>query len=308
MKILNLGSMNIDNVYQVDEFLLPGETKLSRGLDLFCGGKGLNQSIAAARAGGEVWHAGLVGEDGAMLLDRLKKDGVDVSLLLPTPGRCGNAIIQVDRKGQNCILLYGGTNRMLTEEIIDGIFDRFGSEGAVLLQNEVNLLPYIIESAHRRGLPVFLNAAPMDEQVFQCDLSLVDWLIVNEVEGRQLAQCEKEEDILPTLAGRYPTLNVLLTVGERGALCRPAGGPVWSIGCCKVDPVDTTAAGDTFTGCFMQELLHGTPLPECLRLATAASALCVSRAGASDSIPWRAELDEALAQGRVSPPEAHTFS
>ena len=131
MKILNLGSMNVDNVYQVDEFLLPGETKLSQGLSLFCGGKGLNQSIAAVRAGNEVWHAGLIGEDGGMLLDKLKENGVNTSLIRQVPGKGGHTVIQVNRQGQNCILLYGGTNRMLTHEIIDGIFDAFGSEGAV---------------------------------------------------------------------------------------------------------------------------------------------------------------------------------
>lgn len=300
MKILNLGSMNVDNVYQVDEFLLPGETKLSQGLSLFCGGKGLNQSIAAVRAGNEVWHAGLVGEDGTMLLDKLKENGVNTSLIRQVPGKGGHTVIQVNSHGQNCILLYGGTNRMLTEEIIDGIFDAFGSEGAVLLQNEINLLPYVIETAHKRGLPVFFNAAPMDEQVNRCDLSMVDWLIVNEVEGQQLTGCP-EEEIIPTLSAKYPNISILLTLGSRGAVCFHKGER-HSIGVCSVKPVDTTAAGDTFSGYFMYGVLNRLSIPECLRLATVASALCVGRAGAADSVPRKAEVDAVLSEGTIQVP------
>lgn len=303
MKILNLGSMNVDNVYKVDEFLLPGETKLSQGLNLFCGGKGLNQSIAAVRAGNEVWHAGLVGEDGGMLLDKLAENGVNTSLIRQVPGKGGHTVIQVNRQGQNCILLYGGTNRMLTREIIDDIFDTFGPEGAVLLQNEINLLPYVMETAHRRGLPIFFNAAPMDEQVHQCDLSLVDWLIVNEVEGQQLAGDCPEEDILPVLSQKYPGMSILLTLGSRGAACLHRGEK-HTIGVCSVKPVDTTAAGDTFSGYFMYGVLKGLAIPDCLRLATAASALCVGRAGAADSVPLKAEVDQVLAQGTLEVPQA----
>lgn len=302
MKILNLGSMNVDNVYKVDEFLLPGETKLSQGLSLFCGGKGLNQSIAAVRAGNEVWHAGLIGEDGGMLLDKLEENGVNTSLIRRVPGKGGHTVIQVNSQGQNCILLYGGTNRMLTKEIIDSIFDAFGTDGAVLLQNEINLLPYVMETAHKRGLPIFFNAAPMDDQVHQCDLSLVDWLIVNEVEGRQLAGDCPEEEILPVLSQKYPGMSILLTLGSRGAVCLHKGEK-HAIGICSVKAVDTTAAGDTFSGYFMYGVLHELSIPDCLRLATAASALCVGRAGAADSVPLKSEVDEVLAQGTLEVPQ-----
>lgn len=304
MKVLNLGSMNVDNVYKVDTFLLPGETKLSQELSLFCGGKGLNQSIAAVRAGNEVWHAGLIGEDGGMLLDKLKENGVNTSLIRQVPGKGGHTVIQVNSQGQNCILLYGGTNRMLTEEIIDGIFDAFGQDGAVLLQNEINLLPYVIETAHKRGLPIFFNAAPMDEQVHQCDLSLVDWLIVNEVEGQQLAGNCPEEEILSVLSRKYPHMSILLTLGSRGAVCLYAGKQ-YAIGICSVKAVDTTAAGDTFSGYFMYGVLHGLAIPDCLRLATVASALCVGRAGAADSVPLKAEVDAALSEGTLEVPQVH---
>ena len=293
MRILNLGSLNIDNVYAVDRFLQPGETKLADGLQLFCGGKGLNQSIAAARAGNEVWHAGLIGEDGAMLRAKLEENGVNTSLIRPVPGKCGHAIIQVDRSGQNCILLYGGTNRLLTEEIIDGIFDSFGTEGAVLLQNEVNLLPYIIEQAYARALPVFFNAAPMDDGVLECPLRKISWLIVNELEGAALAGGCAEEDILSVLREKYPETNVLLTLGARGAVCR-RGDEILSVEALHVPVKDTTAAGDTFSGYFMYGILSGWTLERCLQTATMASALCVGREGAADSVPRLAEIEEAL--------------
>ena len=238
-----------------------------------------------------------------MLLDKLAENGVNTSLIRQVPGKGGHTVIQVNRQGQNCILLYGGTNRMLTREIIDDIFDTFGPEGAVLLQNEINLLPYVMETAHRRGLPIFFNAAPMDEQVHQCDLSLVDWLIVNEVEGQQLAGDCPEEDILPVLSQKYPGMSILLTLGSRGAACLHRGEK-HTIGVCSVKPVDTTAAGDTFSGYFMYGVLKGLAVPDCLRLATAASALCVGRAGAADSVPLKAEVDQVLAQGTLEVPQA----
>jgi len=301
MKILNLGSMNIDNVYAVDEFLSPGETKLSRGLTLFCGGKGLNQSIAAAKAGNEVWHAGLIGDDGAMLLNKLRMNGINTDLIYPVQGRCGHAVIQVNSKGQNCILLYGGTNRCLTKEIIDRILDAFGNDGIVLLQNEVNLLPYIIEQAAARGLPVALNAAPTDAAIRDCPLEKLSWLIVNEVEGKQLAECQRDEDILAVLEKRYPSCSVLLTLGSRGAVCRTPEKTV-RIGVCKAPVVDTTAAGDTFTGYFLFGMLNGFCLEDSLTLATVASAICIGRPGASDSVPLKSEVEAAIRSGTFGQP------
>lgn len=303
MKILNFGSLNIDYVYRVDSFIRPGETKASKSLSVNCGGKGLNQSVAASRAGCEVFHAGLIGRDGAMLRDKLTEKGVDVSLLKQTDGLCGNAIIQVDDAGQNCILLFGGTNRELTQEMIDATLDMFGNEGLVLLQNETNLVDYIIEQAHSRGLKTALNAAPMEEKVKRYPLDKLDYLLVNEVEGGMLAGCEKEEDILPVLTERYPGMNIVLTLGKHGAFYA-SGGHVWRIGSCDVNAVDTTAAGDTFTGYFLYGILSGLGEAKTLELATAASALCVQRPGAADSVPARHEVEEIAGSGRLKVPEA----
>ena len=294
MRILNFGSLNIDYVYAVDAFLRPGETKAAANLMINCGGKGLNQSIAAAKAGNAVWHAGLLGDAAGMLRDKLVENGVDVGLLMPTAQPAGHAIIQVDESGQNCILLYGGTNRMLTKELVDNAFDVFTAEeksGLVLLQNETNLVPYIIEQAAARGLSVALNAAPMDASVKDYPLDKLTWLIVNEVEGGALAGTEDEDAILPTLHEKYPHCGVLLTLGAHGARCMEANGRVTRCGSYRVRAVDTTAAGDTFTGYFLYGMLHGLSVPETLRLATTASALCVGRPGAADSVPEKAEVD-----------------
>ena len=294
MRILNFGSLNIDYVYAVDAFLRPGETKAAANLMINCGGKGLNQSIAAAKAGNAVWHAGLLGDAAGMLRDKLVENGVDVGLLMPTAQPAGHAIIQVDESGQNCILLYGGTNRMLTKELVDNAFDVFTAEeksGLVLLQNETNLVPYIIEQAAARGLSVALNAAPMDASVKDYPLDQLTWLIVNEVEGGAPAGTEDEDAILPTLHEKYPHCGVLLTLGAHGARCMEANGRVTRCGSYRVRAVDTTAAGDTFTGYFLYGMLHGLSVPETLRLATTASALCVGRPGAADSVPEKAEVD-----------------
>ena len=295
-RILNFGSLNLDQVYRVDAFVQPGETKLSRSLETHCGGKGLNQSVAAARAGAEVWHAGMLGCDGEMLLDKLRENGVNLTQMERSNGVSGHAIIQVDDNGQNCILLYGGTNQGLTEEAIDRALAAFGGEGLVLVQNETNLVGTILERAHARGLQVAINAAPMDDKAFSYPLEKVDWLIVNEIEGVALAKCDREADILPLLNKRYPNLNVLLTLGKRGAVCR-RGGEEARCGIYDVPVVDTTAAGDTFLGYFLAQVQDGAAMDDALTLASAASSLCVQTMGAADSVPLLAVVQNAVETG-----------
>jgi len=297
-RILNFGSLNLDQVYRVDAFVQPGETKSSLSLETHCGGKGLNQSVALARAGAEVWHAGLIGCDGDMLYEKLRESGVNLTQLERSDNVSGHAIIQVDNHGQNCILLYGGTNQALTEDYIDRALDAFGSDGLVLVQNETNLVGSIIKKAHKRGLQVAINAAPMDEKVFTYPLELVDWLVVNEIEGAAIAKCEFEVDILPKLETLYPKMNVLLTLGKRGAVC-VRGQERAKSGIYSVKVVDTTAAGDTFLGFFLTEALDQKSLTDALALATAASSMCVQVMGAADSVPLRADVLAAIERGTL---------
>lgn len=297
MKVLNLGSLNLDYTFRVDAFIRPGETKLAKSLSVQCGGKGLNQSVALARAGFEVLHGGLLGSDGQMLADCLAAHGVSTDLLLPSPERSGNAMIQVDDAGQNCILLYGGTNQLLTRGDIDAIFDRAGAVDLLVLQNEVNEMPYIIDEAHRRGIPVAFNAAPMNDAVFSYPLEKLSYLIVNEVEGAQLSGCSAEESdkILDALEAKYPGVTLLVTLGAAGAKCRRQGETVF-VPARKVPVVDTTAAGDTFIGFFLQSLLSGASLRQSMDAATAASSLCIGKHGAADSIPSAEQVAQLLAR------------
>ena len=306
MTILNFGSLNIDHVYRVDTFVQPGETKHSKAYMINSGGKGLNQSIAAAKAGSLVFHAGLAGRDGGFLVEKLQAAGVNTSLMQASPEVSGHAIIQVADSGQNSILLYGGTNQMLTEVYIDETLDAFGEDGLVLLQNETNLVGEIIEKASKKGLKVALNAAPYSDKVQTYPINLLDWLIVNEVEGAEIAGGEADEGLLQRLAELYPQTGILLTLGSRGAQC-VQNGHYSSISSCKVKAVDTTAAGDTFSGFFLYGVMEGLSIAETLRLATVASAICVQRPGAADSIPTLTEVRQAMKDGSLTPPEVQEW-
>lgn len=288
-KILNFGSLNADYVYAVDHIVRGGETISSRSMQVFPGGKGLNQSIALARAGLAVCHAGLVGEDGGFLLETLRKDGVDTRFVRQIGGRSGHTIIQVDRNAQNAILLFGGANRAVTESYADGVLAHFSSGDLLLVQNEISALPHILKRAHEIGMEIWLNPSPMDTGVLACDLSLVSVFLVNEVEGEQLTGAAEPAVILDRMAAQYPNAAAVLTLGSAGAWYTRSGTRVF----CPaeaVQAVDTTAAGDTFTGYFIRGMLNDLGPDAALRLAAKAAAIAVSRPGASPSIPKFEEL------------------
>lgn len=296
MKIISFGSMNIDKVYQVEHFVLPGETILAKGAQLNVGGKGLNQSVAASRAGIRVLHAGAIGEDGELLVDFMKQAGVDTSQVLKLKEQSGVAIIEVEASGRNRIIVYGGTNQMLTEEYIDKVLDEQGETGdIVLLQYEVNLVPYIIQKAHEHRLKVAFNPSPIPEDLEKFPLEYVDYFIVNEVEGAAIAGIQTEnpdyQKVLQTLAEKYPSAVIVLTLGSEGVLCK-AEGVCYSHAIYKVKAVDTTAAGDTFCGYFLAGICQGKTIDQCLESASAASAIAVSRPGAAPSIPERKEIEQ----------------
>ena len=275
MRVVNFGSLNIDYVYRVDHFVQPGETMSAQSLQIQCGGKGLNQSVALARAGVETWHAGLIGPEGHFLKETLDRAGVHT--------------IQVDSTGQNSILLHDGANGRLTPDFVTAVLDQFSAGDTVLLQNETSCVEEIIHQAARRGMRTAMNAAPANEKLVGLPLEALSWLLVNEVEGAFLAGTEAPEAILDTLAARYPETTVVLTLGEQGAAAARGGWRAWGPAR-KTAVVDTTAAGDTFTGYFLRRALEGGTLEEALSLAAAASALAVSRPGAADAVPGYEEV------------------
>lgn len=290
MKILDFGSLNYDYVYGVEHVVVPGETISSLDMEIFCGGKGLNQAIAAARAGAEVSLAGMVGEDGQLFMDICKANGIDSSFIRQIPGKSGHAIIQLDKNGQNSILLYGGSNRQMTREYVDEVLDGFEKGDLLLLQNEINLLSYIIDKAYEKGMRILLNPSPYNEKAAACDLTKVSVFLINEIEGEQMTGEKEPDQILDVLREKYPEAEIMLTLGSKGSVyCRKDERYRQDI--YKVKAVDTTAAGDTFTGYFVASLLKGMPIEEMLKKCAKASAMAVSRKGASDSIPWEEEVD-----------------
>lgn len=290
MKVLCFGSLNIDYVYQVPHFVRPGETLSARDFAIHSGGKGLNQSIALARSGLEVCHAGKIGADGQFLLDKLKENGVDTRHVVVAPGVTGHAIIQVEPSGQNCILLHGGNNQQITEAEAQAVFKAFGAEDTLLIQNEINRPETLIRLARERGMQVIMNPAPMDDAVSSLPLEWVDLLILNEIEGQILTGESEPEAMAEKLMARNPAGGVLITLGSQGSYYRKAAA-AFRQRAAAAEAVDTTAAGDTFTGYFLAGLAENPDVPRALELASRAAALCVSRPGAADSIPYRRELD-----------------
>lgn len=289
MKVLNFGSLNLDYVYTVDHLAVPGETLAAYSLHTFCGGKGLNQSIALAKAGVPVYHAGLVGEEGEALVEALRESGANTEYVKRIQGKSGHTIIQVDRDGQNCILLFGGANRSVTADFIDEVLVHFEQGDILLLQNEINMLSYIINAAYEKGLRIILNPSPFDSALDDCDFHKVSMLLLNEIEGGQITGEKETNEILKKLKELYPEVQIVLTLGVDGSVYQYK-----DTRCCQgiypVKAVDTTAAGDTFTGYFISAIIEGLPAAEGLALAARASAIAVSRQGAAASIPGKEEV------------------
>lgn len=290
MKILNLGSLNFDRVYHVSHFVSEGETILSANYSEFLGGKGLNQSLALARAGAEVCHAGGIGADGDAFLACLQASGVNTSLIRKLDTVSGHAIIQ-NVNGKNCIIVCGGANQCVSPDIIDNVLSFFLPGDLLLVQNEVSNIPYAIRSAKAKGLRVAFNASPITPELMTYPLDLVDIFLVNEIEGKALANINSDDHhlILQALAARFPQAAIVLTVGEEGVLYQDPNCHA-THSSYRVKAVDTTAAGDTFCGYFLAGLSQGLEIPQILRTASQASAIAVSRPGASDSIPTLAEV------------------
>ena len=289
MRVLVFGSLNIDHVYQVPHFLRPGETMDSTAYSRNAGGKGLNQAIALARAGQDTAFAGAIGQDGLFLRDALTQAGVDTRHVQVLEAATGHAIIQVEEAGGNAILLYGGANRCITREMAQEVLAHFAPGDCVLLQNEISCGKDILLLAKQKGLRIALNPSPVSADLHQWPLAEVDWLILNEVEGEDLTGQHLPQAMLDELNRRFPRTAVVLTLGENGAYYRDASQQLHQHAI-PVKAVDTTAAGDTFTGYFLQSVLAGNSPADALRIAAHAAALAVTRPGAGASIPMMEEV------------------
>ena len=293
MAIINFGSLNLDHVYTMPHFVRPGETLSAADYQVYWGGKGLNQSVAAAKAGGDVRHAGMIGAGGEKLRDFLQESGVDTGLIGITEVPQGHALIQVAQTGENSIILFHGSNYEVSEEYIDRVLETVPAGSYVILQNEISNLSHVIAEASRAGCRIVLNPSPFDEAFRNLDLRQLDWLIMNEIETEEMFGTQNPEEVVAILEKKAPDLSVVLTFGSRGSVCCSRGQTVRQ-DIYRVHAVDTTGAGDTFTGYFVASLDEGRTLKEAMQLAAAASAIAVSRKGAAPSIPSREEVETFL--------------
>lgn len=292
MKVIVLGSLNIDRTYRVNTFVRPKETAAAKDFCINCGGKGYNQAVALARAGCDVHFAGAVGVDGEILWNGLKENGIHTEFLKKSRQPNGHAVIQVNDSGENCIIIVQGSNGEIDRDYIDMVLNGCSGDELLLLQNEVPNVDYAIEQAHKKGLRIAFNPSPITDAVDSCKLEYVDILLVNEVEGAALAGTEDADSILKGLHDRYPQMMIVLTLGGEGSRCVAPSGKQLRCGAVPSSAVDTTAAGDTFTGYFLTEYCGSGNAEEALRFASLASSIAVSRDGAAQSIPTRSEVME----------------
>ena len=293
MKIYNFGSLNVDRVYGVEDFVRAGETILAKSLSFFPGGKGLNQTIALARAGANVYHVGCIGRDGGILKDTLVENQVPLTYVKELDADGGHTALQVSESGQNAIIVYSGTNHMLTENFVDEVMQTIEPGDYVLMQNEINLVPYIIRKAKEAGAQVALNPSPITKELMSYPLEMVDLFIVNEIEGEAVTGEKEPQKILTAFREKYPHAKIVLTLGSEGS-CYQDETTFAMQEIYKNTVVDTTGAGDTYCGYLLTCLMEGVPVKEALHMATAASSIAVSRQGAAPSIPKRKEVEAFL--------------
>jgi ribokinase len=296
MKILNFGSLNVDYIYEVAHLVLPGETISSDKLTITAGGKGLNQSIALSKAGAETFHAGAIGSaDKDMLKGMLDGNGVNTDNVKMLTGSSGHAIIQLDRNGQNSIVLFGGANLQIDRGFVDKVLEGFEAGDIVLLQNEISSTAYIMDRAYTKGMKIYFNPSPANSKLSEYPIHYVDTLMLNEVEGEQLTGENNADRILEALLKMYPGIKIILTLGENGAVFADKDSHEHQE-IYKNEVVDTTAAGDTFTGYFIASVSKGMDIKNSLKYASAAASIAVSRLGAACGIPSLEEVEDFIAK------------
>ena len=289
MPVWNLGSINIDNVYRLRHLPVAGETLAASDYSVGLGGKGANMSVAIARAAARVTHIGAVGVGGTWTTDRLMEYGVDTRRIATLADQAtGHANISVDEAGENQIIVFSGANQAITEDMIGAALSDAAAGDFLVLQNETSGQRYAAETAKTLGLHVVYAAAPFDADAVAQILPFADILVLNEVEANQLVAALKM-DLTELGVG-----SIVVTLGGDG--CRwldVSGGTETHMPAIPVTPIDTTGAGDTFTGYLVAGLDRGMPMLQALSLATQAGALMVTRMGTADVIPDLKDIEDA---------------
>jgi ribokinase len=296
--ILVIGSANMDLVVRANDMPAPGQTVLGSGFVSSPGGKGANQAVAAARLGGRCRFIGRVGDDsfGQVLLTNMKAEGVDCTDLIITPGApTGVAMIVVDAKGENAIVVAGGANRRLTP---DDIFDRaevFKAASIVLLQLELPLptVRAAIDLARRHGCKTILDPAPalksMPDELMHVDVISPNVHEAETITGTKAIEERVDKNVASDLIARGASAAVL-KLGSRGSLVVMADGHFYRVPAYKVPVVDTTAAGDAFTAAFAVSIADGRNYHEAAKFANAAGALACTKLGAQSAMPTADEV------------------
>ena len=246
---------------------------------------------SAARAGGDVFHIGVLGADGQVLEKALEENRIHMDHIKRVPGNSAHTVIQVDQNGQNCIIVFAGKDITFTEGEMDEILTHFDTGDAAIFQNELDGSPVFMRKAADAGLEIIFNPSPMEDAVFSYPLDRVSWFVVNEIEGSALTGETEPERILDAMQKKYPRAGVVLTLGSEGAWAMHGEERVFQPAF-PVKAVDTTAAGDTFMGYFVTGMLCGEPLKSVLARAAKASSIAVSRPGAAVSIPTAEEVEQ----------------
>lgn len=301
--VVVVGSLNMDLVVRAPRIPAPGETLLGGEFHTVPGGKGANQAVAAARLGARVSMVGRLGADdfATQLLANHEADGIDHSAVIQDASTTtGVALIVVADDGQNSIVVASGANMQVTPDDVDAAAETIAAADVLLLQLEIPLdaVQRAAEIAHEHGVPVVLNPAPARDLPADL-LSRVDVLIPNESETALLTGLPVDTGAELEAAARAlldrGISTAILTLGARGAMLA-TGSEVEIIPTFKVQPVDTTAAGDAFVAGFSVALAEGKPVAEAVRWGNAAGALAATRLGAQTSLPRRAELEQLLLQ------------
>jgi ribokinase len=280
--IYNLGSINIDHFYQVPNIPKPGETLAASAYFSGVGGKGANQSVAAARAGSATFHIGAIGRDGLWIVERLASYGVNIENVAVLDGATAHAIINVDPNGENAIVIFSATNLEQDKGRIAAALSDASASDIFILQNETSLVEYSAQYAREKGMRVVYSAAPFDAEIVRRILPYIDILVLNEVEADQLSAA------LGVEPKNLPVDAVLTTRGADGATYQ-SDGAQFEVAAFSVTAIDTTGAGDTYLGYFVASLDAGMDVKNAMILASGASAIQVMRVGTADAIP---ALDE----------------
>lgn len=293
MKVLVYGSINIDLSFYLDHLVKEGETISSNAFIKGAGGKGANQASALGKAFGEkglVYLAGKTGKDASFILEKLNENNVDTAFVYNSL-YSGQAIIEIDKEGQNSIILYGGGNKEIEKKEIDEVFSYFNKGDYLVLNGEINNLDYIYDLGLKKEMKIVVNPSPLTEEILSLPLEKATVIILNEVEASSITRLnvDDEKSIVSSLRERFPNSEVVLTLGDKGSYyCfkqETIYQPIF-----KVDAVDCVGAGDTFLGYFLASRIKGLDAKTSLEKASFASSITVQRHGAMDAMPKSIEV------------------